>query len=396
MQRQPQDAPAEVIVPTIDVGISRPEVWIIPHGSTERQRRIVEVVRSQEAMQAYMIVETAERISLHHHGGWGYLYRGVLLPRVEEGVFQEPDPTKATYVAIKKLRRAAMNRALAGGSRENPLREIYRMQSIGDNFHVLGCIEVLQDYKYLYIISPFCACLEDRMNTGQMLEIEARVIFGQVLQSLAYIHHDHGICHGDISPGNALLHNNGRVVLNDLAMSFRMPPAPAEGLCNPMERLFGKPGYWAPEILFRIPFSPQACDLWAAVVTLFNLVTGEVMYKIPHPSDNLFKYFVMAQGVSRNSTELCREAMKDMVVNPSQKIAAMRIARKVRSLSPSVKLLFEKSLSMDPNDRWKLEDIRNCEWMMLFTYRFNMNNGVSKADYYFACSVVSGVYHQPH
>ena len=81
--------------------------------------------------------------------------------------------------------------------------------------------------------------------------------------------------------------------------------------------------------------------------------------------------------------------MKDMVINPLQKKSARRIARKVRSLSPSLKLLFEKSLSMDPNDRWKLEDIQNCEWMMLFTHRFNTNNGVSKADYYFACSVVA-------
>ena len=45
--------------------------------------------------------------------------------------------------------------------------------------------------------------------------------------------------------------------------------------------------------------------------------------------------FHCPQCVSRYSTEVCRKAMKDMVINPSQKIAARRIARKVRSLSPS-------------------------------------------------------------
>jgi serine/threonine protein kinase len=363
MQWQPQDAPEEVIVANIDVGISRPEVWIIPHGSTERKKRIVEVVRSQNAEQAYMRIESAGKISLNHHGqGWGYLFQGVLLPRVEDGVFQEPERTKAIYVAIKRLKRAAIYRELARGNHENPEREIYRMQSIGDNIHVLGCIEALQDDTYLYIISPFCGhgTLENMMQTGPMLEIEARAIFRQVLQSLAYIHHDHGLCHRDISPGNALLHNNGRIVLNDLAMSFRIPP---EGLCMPMGR-FGKPGYWPPEIFMDIPFRPRACDLWAAVVTLFNLVTGEIMYSFPHPDDNLFKYCVMAQGVSRNSTKLCREVMNE-VIDPSQKSAVKRIARKIRLLTPPLKLLFEKSLSMNPDDRWTLEEIRSCEWMRL-------------------------------
>jgi serine/threonine protein kinase len=367
MIRQPQDAPEEVIAPNIAVGISKPEVWIIPHGSTERIRRIVEVVRSQEAEQAYMRIESAGKMLLDHHAqdgqGWGCLFLGVLLPRVEEGVFQEPDPTEKTLVAIKRLKRAAIYRELERGNHENPEREICRMQSIGDNHHVLGCIEALQDDRYLYIISPFCShgTLENRMQTGPMLEIEARAIFSQVLQSLAYINHDHGICHRDISPGNALVHNNGRVVLNDLAMSFRIPPG---GLCNPMGR-FGKSGYWPPEIYMDIPFNAYACDLWAAVVTLFNLVTGEVMYNFPHPDDNLFKYCVMAQGVSRNPTnELCREAMNE-VNNPSQKTAIKRIARKIRSLTPNLKLLFENSLSMNPDDRWTLEDIRNCEWMRL-------------------------------
>jgi hypothetical protein len=69
--------------------------------------------------------------------------------------------------------------------------------------------------------------------------------------------------------------------------------------------------------------------------------------------------------VSRNPTnELCREAMNE-VNNPSQKTAIKRIARKIRSLTPNLKLLFENSLSMNPDDRWTLEDIRNCEWMRL-------------------------------
>jgi serine/threonine protein kinase len=361
MQRQPQDAPEEIIVPIIDAGISKPEVWIIPHGSTERERRVVEVVRSQEAEQAYMRIDSAGKRSLNHHGqGWGYLFLGVLLPRVEEGVFQEPDPTEATIVAIKRLRRAVVNRELARGNHENPMREIYRMQTIGDNIHVLGCIEALQDDTYLYIISPYCGhgTLENR---GPMLEVEARAMFSQVLQSLAYIHHGHGICHRDISPGNVLLHANGRVVLNDLAMSFRIPPG---GLLNPMGH-FGKPAYWPLEIYMNVPFDAYACDLWAAVVTLFNLVTGEHMYNFPHPDDNLFRYCVMAQGVSTNPVNGLSQEVMDEVTNPLEITAIMRIARGIRSLTPPLLLLFEKSLSMNPEERWTLEDIQNCEWIRL-------------------------------
>jgi eukaryotic-like serine/threonine-protein kinase len=170
---------------------------------------------------------------------------GVILPRREDLIYEEPmDDARAQRVAIKRLNLRVVLTELQNGSREDPFKEIYRMQTIGDNQHVIGIVEALQDEHYLYIITPWCEggslMNHIRLAPGQLsVDQQARILFEQILEDLYYLNRINGICHRDIKPGNFLISGNGRVLLSDLAMSFQMPPG---GLVNHIGQ-FGTPPY---------------------------------------------------------------------------------------------------------------------------------------------------------
>jgi len=74
-------------------------------------------------------------------------------------MFRKPrDDEKPEHVAIKCLNINVVEIALRERSYEDPYRGIHRMQTIGDNIHVLGCIEELRDEENMYIVRCMSSC----------------------------------------------------------------------------------------------------------------------------------------------------------------------------------------------------------------------------------------------
>jgi serine/threonine protein kinase len=360
---QPQDPLPETDPPRIDHCLTKQEVLVVPYNTstTEACKRTVDVVKSQNPQQAYVTIPSKEKKSLNHHApGWGHVFFGVCLPIIAPGVFQEPPPESVEYVAIKRLCKAVVDKSLSQGKRENPYKEIQRMQALGDNLHVLGCKEALQDDKYLYIVMPYCEqeslveCIPWKQG---LAEDQARKLFGQILENIVYLR-AHGICHRDLSPDNCMIYK-GRIVFTDLAMSFRIPRTTT--LTSPMGG-FGKPAYLPPEVFFNLPFDAHACDLWSAAVTLFNLLTGEILYRMPHPGDIMFRYFILARAISRTPVnERTVEVL--MELEDAEQTSLWSVASKCMSLSHEVLDLLEGVLRMSMQDRWTSDDVANCPWM---------------------------------
>ena len=396
------DPEPETFQPVIEDGITSPfGVTVIPYvpddgdddgdDQMEDEEIQVDVMRTVDPQQAYVRIPSKPAKSLDYHGeGWGCVYFGYVVHRVPGGTdasiptFQAPTPDTVQVVAIKRLRKAVVQRYLDTGGHENPYVELARMQQYGDNIHVLGCLEALQDETFLYIITPYCEigslvdCIPWQQR-GMVLEDHARMYFEQLLENVRYLK-DHGICHRDLSPDNCMVYR-GRLVLTDLAMSFRVPRAPVgENGQGPVmikpRGWFGKRAYLPPEVWIGRPFNPYACDLWSSMLVLFNLLTGELLYEDPTHNNIKFCYFVLARGLSRTpmNERLMEMLMAELNNAPgSERDAIDRTIKKVLQLSPEVRELLENVFKMAPHERWTLDHVEQCNWIQ--QYRQQLQQG---------------------
>jgi serine/threonine protein kinase len=350
--------------PVLEFCLTNHEVQVeFPNAPTSRSYATIDIVRANDPHQAYIVTPWIEEISLKQYGGWGCICFGILLPRLEEGVYQMPNPDQCEYVAIKYVNKRVVEAELRNGGQEDPYREILRMRTIGNHVNVLGCIEALHDETNLYIVMPFCENSLDHIISGgsqALSEDQARIVFRQMLENLGYLRDNH-ICHKDVSIDKCMIYQ-GRVVFSGLARSFRLPPnALYVHGTNPCGNR--KPAYQPPEVFAGEPYNAYGCDLWAAVIILFNLLTGMKLYHRPMPySDICFQYFIMAVGLSRVDWNAWAEEIW-ISFHETQRSYLLPIKERHSALSLEVREIFECVLRMDPQDRWDIDAVTASAFM---------------------------------
>lgn len=127
-------------------------------------------------------------------------------------------------------------------------------------------------------------------RTGLRVPLEAALHIGRELSAaLAYAHEaldDRGrelaIVHGDVSPHNVLVSVSGEIKL----MDFGLARATANLAHRDPNRVCGKPGYVAPELVTRKECS-QAGDLFALGVILWESLAGRRLFLGETPRDTL-------------------------------------------------------------------------------------------------------------
>lgn len=372
---EPSSPLPEVHQPVISRGESNFEGMVEPYGGQEPFFEELFLARATDPTQAYSLMGKPSRPLDHHAPGWGEIQYAFALPRVGQtsagfSTFFAPPPNQAFRVAIKKLNKAVVSQYLAMGGHENPYKEISRMQELGDGIHVLECLEALEDDTFLYIVMPYChegSLLENiPWQTGYPHQ-EARALFRNVLEDLLYLER-HGIFHHDIAPDNFLFYR-GRLVLFDFAMSLRIPRE-SNGqryLIHP----HGTTGYGtfacqAPEVFFRqCPYDGVAADLWAAAVILYSLLTGYPLYRVPHPSDILFRYYILAGGLKPGLNEDAVEVMEDAFGGGNEAEQDNLLARAMANLAvpPDALEVLTNLLHLSPAARWSLMQTIESPWV---------------------------------
>ena len=365
----PQNPPTEEYSPEIFAALKHPAHFTVaPPKEAQPDDEVppIFLLRKRQATHAYARIPRPP-IDLNHHGNnWGCVLFGVMFPRVSSTTFQAPSSKTARYVAIKQLRRSVVDEYLRTGGEENPYKEIARMQELGDDVHVLSCIEALQDDQYLYIITPM-ACgsgtLKDAipwLRRQPMDPDRARELFIQILNILLYLE-QHGICHRDLSPDNFLFLSPNRLVAFDLALSLRVPKDEngQRTLIRPQGN-FGTRAYMPPEIYMDAVFDSVGSDLWAVAVILYNLTTNLPLYLLPHPADLSFRYFVLARALSSDPPNERAVEILQTTFQPGNEQKQHDLLLRAEAhlkLDPNVREILEHVFHVDPARRWTLAQV---------------------------------------
>eukprot|EP00567_Pseudictyota_dubia_P000075 CAMPEP_0197466280 /NCGR_PEP_ID=MMETSP1175-20131217/64968_1 /TAXON_ID=1003142 /ORGANISM="Triceratium dubium, Strain CCMP147" /LENGTH=431 /DNA_ID=CAMNT_0043002313 /DNA_START=119 /DNA_END=1415 /DNA_ORIENTATION=- len=372
--------------PVIHSGCSKEEFLVLDSDTGLERREKPYLVRSSssddndEPQRAYRKIRSLNPPIVRNGRRWGEVVVCLVLERkrddVDGIVFVEPPPDRCSLVAIKELNKSAVDEYLSRGGTENPYREIsamqaigdgvhvaikelnkrvvqeylsdggledpYKeiaaMQAIGDGVHVINCLEALQEMTTLWIVMPYCDGGDlwsvihenpDLQEAGPGLpEAHAKRCFREILECVEYLQR-HGVCHGDISAENVLIHN-GRCILIDLGCCFRVPAVQypdgqrRRTMLRPFPQRFGKGEYMAPEIFFlRFNFDGYAIDIWSAGVTLFHMLTGDLIEHTPvwaivHRSlNNFIRQNVRLQQATTHINGVACDLINQMLREPT-------------------------------------------------------------------------------
>jgi len=174
------------------------------------------------------------------------------------------------------------------------------------------------------------------MYTGFFQPPLARWFFKQMLAGLKYCH-DKGVAHRDLKPENCLLGDGFKIKLVDFG--FATVFKNDDGMESKMLTALGTPGYAAPEILKRKKYN-KSVDIFSLGVILFITIAGFPPFQEAKPENDWWFH-----KLSKKKYNLFWKAHE----------------RTAKFEAPAKDLLVGM-LAADPNDRWTIKKIENCDW----------------------------------
>ena len=129
-----------------------------------------------------------------------------------------------------------------------------------------------------FLVMPLCRGSVEG-QAGDMSEPELWHFIRDVSSGLAYLH-GHEILHRDIKPDNILINSDGDYVISDFGISTRMRSTMRRSSMrqNKDADISGTIAYMAPEMFTSSPSAVKATDIWALGATLYELMTGELLF----------------------------------------------------------------------------------------------------------------------
>lgn len=306
------------------------------------------------------VYEIGELIRSTRMGQVFHIHELVRIPGVD-GFMRSPED-----LAVKTYKKQAIMAMQMKGSEENPANEMMALSLLSHmspHSNVMNVKELFSDAENFYMVMPF-------MSGGDLLDVMenttgengqancfshqmARDMFSDVMSGLQHLH-THGIAHRDLSIENVLYNpNTESFSIIDLGMCLRLPKDETSGKYLPIRRrnICGKKNYIAPEIWAELPvFHPMKCDIWAAGVMLFMVLTASAPMEQAVPSDPHF----MA---------IARKRIDDVYI-ASQR--SYRSEADANMISEEMKLaldLVQQMLQVDPNKRPSIEQVLQHPYM---------------------------------
>ena len=179
-------------------------------------------------------------------------------------VYEANDDLSGKQVAIKVLE-------ISQSWQQDRVKREIKVHAQLSHPSIVGMITASWDTKdRICIVMEYCSggdlnrfCRE----RGAVSEDEARDMFVQVAQGVAYLH-KHGISHRDLSLGNILLTADGKCKICDFGLAVEMRGQTQTTVC-------GTPNAMSPQVASRTPYDGEGNDIWGLGVIMYTLLVGK-------------------------------------------------------------------------------------------------------------------------
>ena len=129
-----------------------------------------------------------------------------------------------------------------------------------------------------YLVMPYCENGSMRQYVGRMQESDVWKFISDVTSGLAFLHSQQPpIVHQDIKPDNILITSDGRYVISDFGISRSLRTELSR--TNNVSTSSGTLAYMGPERFSERPLTVLASDIWAFGMTLYEVLTGDVLWE---------------------------------------------------------------------------------------------------------------------
>lgn len=177
---------------------------------------------------------------------------------------------------------------------------------LGAKKHCIGLLDSFQDETAFYLVFPY-----KTGNVYQYLkkhrfftEEDAKKVFKQLVVAVQYLY-GLELAHRDIKIENILLDENTlEVSLCDFGFACHFSPG------TKLDEWCGSPFTVAPEILHRIPYSPEAVDVWALGSVLYTMLCGAFPFQA---SDTKEVYARTKEGRFHHFPSRVSRTAKDLI-----------------------------------------------------------------------------------
>lgn len=250
-------------------------------------------------------------------------------------------------VAIKVIDKSKLDKI----SREHLFQEVKCMKLV-QHPNVVRLYEVIDTATKLYLVLElgdggdmydYIMKNSHINNNGGLTEAKSKNYFRQIVRAVKYCHDLH-VVHRDLKPENVVFfEQTGQVKLTDFGFS---------NVYQPGTKLYtscGSLAYSAPEILLGDSYDAPAVDIWSLGVILYMLVTGRAPFQEASDSETL-----------------------TMILDCKYIIPSY--------VSPPCSDLITKMILRNADERLKLTDIINHEWLSLDDLTNENNSSSSTTD----------------
>lgn len=230
------------------------------------------------------------------------------------------------HVAIKIVKKTSVSDV---EDVERVFRETFILTTLKHK-NIIKLFEVIDTADDIMLVMEYagggelCQIVQDR---ERLSEVETCQLFQQIISGVEYCHRAK-IIHRDLKLENILLDSDGCVKIADFGLSNSIK------ITQKIETNCGTPSYTSPEQIDGDEDVGTSADIWSLGVILFTMICGY----LPFEADNLPNLFKKIQ---------------------------LRAYKAPDYISKEVKDIIERMLTIDPNSRLSIGEIRSHPWFLM-------------------------------